>query len=185
VPQGRLVGGMFKSTPLCSRPGETGCVIAWSSFRERNPPPEGALFGVADKPGMTVGCVNPALPGSRDWVKLDSYWYSRSSNPVPGGPISWSTEGAPPSPYLRTEGLVSAKCINEGQRGYLSIHTNADPSDKRTDRIGGEVAVLGMFLPGWGMHLADVPEAQGDLIQQVGEIGMAEARARSRTAARR
>ena len=185
VPQGRLVGGTFKSTPLCSRPGETGCVIACSSFRERNPPPEGALFGVADKPGMTVGCVNPALPGSRDWVKLDSYWYSRSSNPVPGGPISWSTEGAPPSPYLRTEGLVSAKCINEGQRGYLSIHTNADPSDKRTDRIGGEVAVLGMFLPGWGMHLADVPEAQGDLIQQVGEIGMAEARARSRTAARR
>ena len=80
---------------------------------------------------------------------------------------------------------MSAKCINEGQRGYLSIHTNADPSDKRTDRIGGEVAVLGMVLPGWGMHLADVPEAQGDLIHQVGEIAMAEARARSRTAARR
>ena len=22
-----------------------------------------------------------------------------------------------------------------------------------------------MFLPGWGMHLADIPEAQGDLIR--------------------
>ena len=182
VPQGKLVGGTFKTTPLCSREGETGCVMAWSSFREKNAPPPGALFGLADQPGMTVGCVNPARPGSREWVPLDSYWYSRSSYPVAGGPISWSTEGPPPSPYLRTEGLVSAKCINEGQRGYLWIHTNADPRDKRTDRIGGEVAIMGMFLPGWGMHLSDIAEAQGDLVREVGEIG---ATLRSRTAARR
>ena len=180
VPQGKLVGGTLKKTPLCSREGETGCVITWTSFRERNVPPAGALFGVADQPGMTVGCVNPARPGSRDWVPLDSYWYSRSSYPVPGGPIQWSSEGPPPTPYLRTEGLVSARCINEGQRGYLWIRTNADPNDKRTDRIGGEVAVLGMFLPGWGMHLSDVSEAQGDLIREVEEVS-----SRSRTAARR
>lgn len=171
VPQGKLVGGTFQKTPLCSSPGQTNCVIAWTSFREKNVPPAGAMFGFADKPGMTVGCVNPARPGSRDWVPLDSYWYSRSSYPVAGGPITWSTEGAPPSPYLRTEGLVSARCVNDGPRGYLSIRTNADPKDKRTDRIGGEVAVMGMFLPGWGMHLSDVAEAQGDLIRQVGEIG--------------
>jgi hypothetical protein len=71
---------------------------------------------------------------------------------------------------VRTEGLVSAKCINDGPRGYLSIHTNADPSDKRTDRVGGEVAVLGMFVPGWGMHLADMAVALGDLVREVGEI---------------
>jgi hypothetical protein len=113
-------------------------------------------------------------------VKLDSYWFSRSSYPVPGGPITWSTEGPPPSPYLRTDGLVSAKCVNDGQRGYLSIHINADPNDKRTDRIGGEVGILGMFLPGWGMHLADIAIAQGDLVRAVDAIG-----ARSRTAAQR
>ena len=39
------------------------------------------------------------------------------------------------------------------------------PGDKRTDRVGGEVGVLGMFLPGWGMHLADMAIAQGDLIR--------------------
>jgi hypothetical protein len=170
VPQGKLVGGTFKKTPLCSREGETGCVIAWSSFREKNVPPDGAMFGIADKPGMTVGCVNPARPGSRDWVPLDSYWYARSSYPVPGGPIAWSTEGQPKTPYVRTERLVSAKCINEGPRGYLWIRTNHNPGDKRTDRIGGEVAVLGMFLPGWGMHLSDVSEVQGDLIRQVEEV---------------
>ena len=91
----------------------------------------------------------------------------------------WS-EGAPPTPFVRTDGLVSAKCINIGPRGYLSIRTNHRPGEKWTDRIGGEVGLLGMFLPGWGMHLSDVYEAQGDLIRQVGEIS-----ARSRTAARR
>jgi hypothetical protein len=33
------------------------------------------------------------------------------------------------------------------------------------------VAVMGMFLPGWGMHLSDIAEAQGDLVRLVGEIG--------------
>jgi len=173
VPQGKLVGGTFKSTPLCSHPGETGCVMTWTSFREKNVPPEGAIFGITDQPGMTIGCVNPALAGSKDWVKLDSYWFTRSSYPVPGGPIIWSTEGDPPTPYVRTEGLVSGKCINDGQRGYLWVHTNADPNGKRTDRIGGEVGIMGMFLPGWGMHLIDIAEAQGDLIREVGALGKA------------
>jgi hypothetical protein len=185
VPQGKLVGGTFKSMPLCSREGQTQCVMSWTSFRERNAPPAGAIFGYADQAGMTVGCVNPAHPGSRNWEKLDSYWFARSTLPVPGGPIQWSTEGPPPTPYVRTEGLVSARCVNDGPRGYLSVRTNADPKDKRTDRIGGEVGLLGMFLPGWGMHHADIAETQGDLIRQVEDIATAEAKARSRTAARR
>ena len=182
VPEGKLVGGTFKKTPLCSRPGQTGCVISWTSFRDKNPPPQGAMFGYAGQPGMTVGCVNPARPGATDWVKLDSYWYARSSLAVPGGPIRWSTEGQPSTPYVGTEGLVSAKCVSDGQRGYLSIRTNRAPGEKWTDRIGGEVSVLGMFLPGWGMHLADMAEAQGDLIRLVGEIGST---LQSRKAARR
>ena len=180
VPQGKLVGGTFKKTPLCSRPGETGCVIAYSSFREKNVPPAGAMFGFTDQPGMTVACVNPARPGSKDWVPLKSEWYDRSGLPVPGGPINWSTEGAPPTPYLETKGLVSAKCINDGQRGYLWIRTNHKPGEKWTDRVGGEVGLFGMFLPGWGMHLSDIEESQGDLVREVGEI-----RAQSRTAPRR
>jgi hypothetical protein len=170
VPRGKLTGGTFKSTPVCSKPGQTGCALSWVSFREKNVPPNGAIFGVADKPGMTIACTNPAQPGATGWVALDSYWNARSALPVPGGPIKWSTEGAPPSPFLRTEGLVSAQCVQDGRRGYLSIRTNADPADKRTDRIGGEVAVLGMFIPGWGMHLSDMSAPMGDLIRQVSAL---------------
>ncbi len=167
VPQGKLTGGTFKSTPICSKPGQTGCVMTWTSYREKNAPPPGAVFGYADQPGMTVACTNPARPGATGWVTLDSYWYARSAMPVPGGPISWSSEGPPPAPYVRTSGLASARCINEGPRGYLSIRTNADPKDKRTDRVGGEVGALGFFIPGWGMHLADMSAPMGDLIRQV------------------
>lgn len=170
VPRGRLVGGTLQRTPLCSRLGESGCVLSWVSFRERNVPPAGAIFGYADQPGMTVACTNPARPGAAGWVPFDSYWNARSGQAVAGGPIRWSSEGPSPSPYLRTEGLVSGRCVNEGARAYLSVRTNADPTDKRTDRVGGEVAIFGMFLPGWGMHLADMAIAQGDLIRQVGDL---------------
>ena len=119
---------------------------------------------------MTVACVNPARAGASGWEPLDSYWFTRSTLPVPGGPIAWSSEGRPPSPYVRTQGLVSGRCVNDGPRGYLSIRTNADPKDKRTDRIGGEVGLFGMFLPGWGMHLADIAATQGDLLRAVEEI---------------
>jgi hypothetical protein len=81
---------------------------------------------------------------------------------------------------LRAEGLASGKCVNDGQRGYLALRTNHAPGEKWTDRIGGEVSVLGIFLPGWGMHLADMAVGQGDLIRRLDAIS-----ARSRTAARR
>ncbi len=170
VPQGKLVGGTFKSTPLCSRKGETGCVLAWSSYRINNPPPEGALFGYASQPGMTVACTNPASPGTTDWRRLESYWTGRGWPSTPGGPVTWSSEGPLPTPFLHTTDLVSAACVNDGPRGYLSIRTETVPGGKRTDRIGGEVGMMGFFLPGWGMHLNDIAEAQGDLIARIREV---------------
>jgi len=170
VPAGKRAGGTLRVTPLCASPQETGCVMSWVSFREKNVPPQGAIFGYSPQPGMTVACTNPARPGSTGWESLESYWNGRWSLPVAGGPIRWSSEGPPPTPFLRTRGLVSARCVNDGPRGYLSIRVNADPRDKRTDRVYGEVGMLGMFLPGWGMHLADIAAAQGDLIRQVEEL---------------
>ena len=170
VPRGKTVGGSLKKTPICTTAAQTGCVISWTSYRDKNAPPSGALFGVATEAGMTVACVNPAAPGATDWRRLDSIWVSNSGLPVPGGPISWSSEGKPPAPYVRTPGLASGRCISDGPRGYFSVRTNADPADKRTDRIGGEVAIFGLFIPGWGMHLADMSLVQGDLVRRVGAL---------------
>ena len=89
----------------------------------------------------------------------------RTTYPVPGGPITWSTTGPPPSTYLETPGLLSAKCVNDGPRGYLSVRVNANPADARTDTITGDVVAGGQVLADWGLHLIDMPVAMGDLLR--------------------
>jgi hypothetical protein len=176
VPEGRLVGGSFQRTPLCTRIGETGCVITYSAFRAGTPPPANAAFGRASRDGMTAACTNPAtLRGGS--APLDSYWPTTVAAQGQE-PIVWSSEGAPPTPYVRTEGLVSAACVNRGRFGYLSVMVNSDPADPRTDRIPGDVALMGRLAPGWGMHVGDVPLAQGDLIRLVEEQARASRRQR-------
>jgi hypothetical protein len=166
VPEGRAVGGTFRQTPLCTAPAQTGCVVAYVSYRATNPPPEGALFGRAARPGMTVACTNPAaLAGGS--ARLDSYWYAGPSVATAASPVRWSSGGDPPTPFLRTEGLASAACVNRGSVGYLSVIENADPADARTDRIPGDVVIGGRLQPGWGLHLADMNLAMGDLIALV------------------
>jgi hypothetical protein len=166
VPQGKTVGGTFRETPLCTRPGQTGCVVTYVTFRASNPPPAGALFGRSARLGMTVACTNPArLTGGS--AKLDSYWYAGPSATGTQSDIVWSSQGAPPTPFLRTEGLVSGACVNRGNVGYLAVTVNADPADARTDRIPGDVSIGGSVQPGWGLHLIDMNVAMGDLIRLV------------------
>ena len=166
VPEGKLVGGTLQRTPLCTRVGETGCVVTYVSFRATNPPPPGALFGRSNRPGMTVGCTNPARL-AKGSAPLDSYWYAGPSVASTSNPIQWSSSGAPPTPFLRTDGLASGACVNKGALGYLSVVVNADPADARADQIPGDVTLAGRVAPGWGLHLADMNLAMGDLIALV------------------
>jgi hypothetical protein len=166
VPEGAAVGGTFRHTPICTRPAQTGCVVTYVSFRATNPPPTDSRFGRTGTPGMTVACTNPAkLRGGT--APLDSYWFV-GTPPRPGTPeIRWSKQGAPPTPYLRTEGLVSAGCARNGGASYLSVLVNSDPSDSRTDEIPGDVRLGGSLVPGWGLHGVDMILAMGDLIALV------------------
>ena len=71
VPAGADVGGAFAATPLCRRSSQTGCVVAFASFRATSPPPPNSRFGrivagpgaPAVAPGMAAACVNPAALG--------------------------------------------------------------------------------------------------------------------------
>ncbi|HYN46704.1 MAG TPA: DUF3089 domain-containing protein [Allosphingosinicella sp.] len=179
VPEGAVTGGSFRTTPLCTRMGQTGCVVTYVSFRASVPPPAGALFGRAATPGRTIACTNPAALGSGANAPLDSYWFSQSSASMAVN-VAWSREGPPPTPFLRTEGLVSGACVNRGPLGYLAVTVNADTNDARTDDIPGDVRVGGMPAPGWGIHLVDVNIAQGNLIRVVAAQSAAWARGHRR-----
>lgn len=184
VPRNRLVGGTFRSTPLCSRRAQTGCVVSYVTFRAETPPPPGAQFGRADVPNfgrpprrnMTVGCVNPATL-TRGPAPLRSLWFApQFAGERP--PITWSSSGTARTPWLATDGLVSGECINRGPLGYLAISVNADPADPRTDRVPGDTVMDGQLNPGWGLHSADMAFGQRDLVQLVADQSRAFARRR-------
>jgi hypothetical protein len=166
VPEGKRVGGSLKSTPLCSKVGETGCVITYMTFRAATPPAADAFFGRSARLGMTAGCTNPAALGGGS-AKLDSYWFTFSPVQAGAEPVVWSSQGNPPTPFLRTVDLVTGECRHNDQAGWLAVSENADSKDSRTDRIPGDVYVMGKLNPGWGMHLVDMSVAQGDLIRLV------------------
>ena len=169
VPQGADVGGALKSIPLCRQTGQTGCVVAYSSFRATSPPPENARYG---RPvgGLPVACVNPAaLAGGS--ATLHSYFPTDYADP--------SGNGAPPawvkgdvritSPFVTTPGLLTAECVSDSHGSYLAVTVHAQPTDRRTQELGGDVNVGGTILKDWGLHLIDVSLTQGDLLTLVGQ----------------
>ncbi len=173
VPLGAKVGGTFRSTPLCERDNQVGCVIAYSSFRDTAPPPADALFGKPASAATIDACVNPAnMRGGKG--DPESYFSSQGnglSNPAPnwtGDP--WTPIG---TPFVKTPGLVTVECVNNTLGSYLSVHVNADPRDPRTDDIFGDTIRDGKIDPAWGLHLIDMNLAMGDLVSIVARQGRA------------
>lgn len=153
VRSGTLIGGSFAHIPACSRPGETGCVIAYSSFPEM--PPASSLFGrtgqgVALQSDQTrhndlqVLCVNPAAEGGGK-ADLKPYFPS---------------EGAVSTPWIAFPGLYTARCETAGGATWLEVQKATNSSDTRPVVTEGEG-------PDWGFHAEDVNLALGNLVADV------------------
>ena len=133
--------------------GETGCVIAYSSFPGE--PPDGSIFGrpgtgVSLQSGQTgvqglqVACVNPASIGGGSST-LEPYFPS---------------SGVAATPWVTYPGLYSARCMNGGGATWLQVGKATGASDHRpivTEQDG----------PLWGFHSYDVNLALGDLVSDV------------------
>ena len=172
VPEGRDVGGTFKQTPACRAASQLGCVINYSAYRAGDPQLADPRFGVASDPARLAMCVNPAaLLGGK--AVLDPYLpfvlppvfqtllIPRGS----GGPFAdplQNVVSATLAPFYNVPGQINGECkVTENRVSYLEVTINADPSDPRADDYPGE------FIGGtnWGLHLADVNVAQGDLVR--------------------
>jgi hypothetical protein len=169
VPDGQDVGGTYKSIQLCRAEDQTGCVISYASFRDTNPPPASSRFGRAGQNGMVAACNNPAnLKTGKG--EPDPYFLTQGFLNGSGGATqpAWATP-APnvTTPFVKVPGLVSTACVKKDGFSYLEMHVNADPKDKRTDELGGEVMrATGPDL-NWGLHLIDVDVSMGDLVRIV------------------
>jgi hypothetical protein len=127
VPQGKLVGGTLQIDPdlLARRPNRLRHELG-TAFARNNAPPPVRFSAMPTSPDD--GRLHQSGEARRGRVGTARQLLERAfGSSSPGGRIQWSTEGAPPTPFLRTEGLVSAAASLTGPRGYLSIRTNADP----------------------------------------------------------
>lgn len=168
VEKGKDVG-TFKSIPLCKAADQTGCAIAYASFRDTVPPPADSLFGRSREPGanLEAACVNPAnLSGGKG--ELKAYLAAgRTMISGQGAPV-WAKGKTVETPFVAVPGLLSAECVNKDGLNYLSVHIDADPADPRTDDIAGDVpGADGKPNAGWGLHLIDVNLAMGNLLEIV------------------
>jgi hypothetical protein len=168
VPAGKDVGGDFQSIPLCRSQSQTGCVIAFASFRANSPPPEGSLFGKSDREGMVAACVNPARPGGGSG-ELESYLPAGTTGFSSQKPVDWVKGGpAIATPFVTLPGLLSAQCVSNEHGSYLAITVHGDPKNPRTGDISGDVIVGGQVRPEWGLHLIDMNLTMGNIVDDVG-----------------
>lgn len=165
VPVGKDVGGDFASTPLCHSAKDTGCVVSYVTFRADSPPPDNSRFGVVPQAGMVAACVNPAALAGGSAV-TDAYLGAKGAGAA-GAPMGpWTSDGAAvTTPFVKVPGLLSAACTTTGKFHYLALTINADPTDKRTDTIVGDVVIGGTTLKDWGLHLIDMPVVMGNLVE--------------------
>lgn len=153
VREGSTTGGTFANIPLCDRVGQTGCVIAYSSFP--GVPPGSAVFGrpgrglVAQgsrkgKPATEVACVNPAAIGG---------------GAAPLDPFFLST-GNVPTPWVEYPGLYTGECKEADGATWLDV-------TKATDRSDTRPVVTEDSGPDLGYHAFDMNLALGNLVAAV------------------
>jgi hypothetical protein len=162
--------GKFGSIPLCVKADQAGCLVTYVSFRETSPPPANSRFGKTDAEGRRAGCVNPAalLAGKASTEDAPVHAYLSSKAFLSSGEPKPFAKGLTVStPFVSLPGLVSARCVADGDFTYLSVKVNADPADPRTDEISGDIVVAGNVLKDWGLHLIDVNLEMGDLVALV------------------
>ncbi|MGA9774198.1 MAG: DUF3089 domain-containing protein [Blastocatellia bacterium] len=170
VPKGKDVGGAFKNMPLCHSAAQTGCVIAYASFRANVPPPANSRFGKVQSADMEAACVNPAALGGGSG-ELHAYLNAsgRSIASMAAEPRPWVTPAQPiNTPFVSVPGMLTAECVSNEKGSYLAVTVHADAADPRADDIPGDIVANGQVQADWGLHLIDVNLAIGNLVDIVG-----------------
>ena len=156
VRKGSDRGGDFKRVRACRRAGQTGCVVAFSTFNE--PVPANALFGRATQPGLEVLCTNPAALGGGS-AKLTPIY--------PSAPFAESVIGAaanlaigdlprPKTAWAGFPGSYSGRCSRAGGASVLQVRP-----------LHGAHAFTPSPDASWGLHLTDANIALGQLADLV------------------
>jgi len=166
VPAGKDRGGDFASVPLCHSSSQTGCVIAYASFRATVPPTATSMFARSPGPGLEAACVNPAaLAGGSG--EAHAYLVAGGTFNESTFETEWVKGKKVGTPFVSVPGLLTAECAKSDAGTYLAITVHGDPAAPRTADIHGDVIVGGKVQADWGLHLIDVNLFMGNLLSIV------------------
>ena len=165
VPTGKLVGADLTNIPGCASAGQTGCIVAYSSFRTE--PSSGAWFGRVDQrvnPFIDFGssgdlqilCTNPAdLSGGsgvlEPQIRTEELLFQGIGQQT-GIQTPWVTY---PQEY-------SGHCTSAGGATWLQIDLVKAGSETRP-------VIPQPHGPSYGMHNVDIAIALGNLVELVGK----------------
>lgn len=145
---GAPAGGSFVNVATCRSAGESGCVVAYSTYPGR--PPANGVFGRSTAERQAV-CVSPAALLGRD--ELTAYLPTAR---IMGGPPQ--TDDPSETGFVTLPGRVTGTCRSTEAFTWLDV---------TIDRSGLQDAAQPSQGPAWGLHTADVSLALGDLVDLV------------------
>lgn len=168
VPEGKDVGGTFQSTPLCRSADQIGCLVTYSSWRDREPPDSDALFADTGEESTVAGCVNPAaIAGGKATLKpyfpgvirgVFTVALGQGSSPY----VDPDAQDPIATPYYSMPDFIQSECVDRNGYQYLEVSVLGDPEDPRADDFNGDFR----NALGWGLHLVDVSIALGNLLER-------------------
>lgn len=169
VPEGDELGETYKNIPLCRSAQQIGCIITFSSYRDRLPPSPEGHFGRI-RGDSIPGCTNPAaLAGGKG--ELASYFSTVGEISLRVGKYKpWTTPTRRvQTPFVSVPGMIFAECVRKNGFSYLQISVVGNPDDARADDIVGDYWFENEIVPAFGLHLIDMNLTMGNLVEIVGE----------------
>jgi hypothetical protein len=158
VRRGRTIGGDFRRIPGCTSPRQLRCVIAFSAFGG-HPPPDARFGRPADGPGYEVLCTNPASLRANRRRPVTTLLRSEPFPGLLGAGLRLLYEGPPPTaatPWLQPADRYSVRCARMGGASVLLARP-----------LRGARRLAASPDATWGLHLADMNLALGELVELV------------------
>lgn len=149
-PRGRTIGGTFDSVPMCRLPGQSGCIVAWSTYDLSYEGPR--AFGNHDKAGHVAACVSPADIGSGAGNAIA--YIHRSVRPA----LAVLTMDGQ-APFVKIDQLMAVTCVIDSAGHVLRLSV----------REGSHAERLRAFLAPYSegpvnMHMLDLALVQGNVL---------------------
>ena len=154
---GEPTGGTFMNIPECTSPGQTGCVVAYSSFDVKSPPGANTLFGIAPS-GQQTDCTEPGALAENDAGSYGgSYFPTHIANALLAPSIPTPDAG---TAFVLYRNAFQGQCVDQSGLSYLQITDLVQPGDPRGEppyiSTSAESLGFGLHLVDWNLPLQDL-----------------------------